>query len=67
MSDKQSIESKSSDDFFIKINVDQKINKKELFSLISKSVASQKNYHKKNFLKACRPGNRLKTLLLEMV
>ena len=60
MSDKQSTESKSSDDFFIKINVDQKITKKELFSLISKSVASQKKLSQKELFKSLQAREQVK-------
>ena len=42
MSDKQFSEYKSNNDFFIKMNIHQKIGKKDFFSLISQTVAFQK-------------------------
>ena len=60
MSDKQFSEYKSNNDFFIKMNIHQKIGKKDLFSLISQTVAFQKGTSQVGILESMQTRENLK-------
>lgn len=60
MSDKQFSEFKNNNDFFVKMNIHQKIGKKDLFSLISQIVAFKKGMSQVEILKSMQTREKLK-------
>lgn len=60
MSDKQFSEFKNNNDFLVKMNIHQKIGKKDLFSLISQIVAFKKGMSQVEILKSMQTREKLK-------